>query len=155
VTLVVTDLAWPHVAGMRFWVASGARVVSHRMSRDFLQRVVDRRWAEAPDTYERRRGERPLRLTAVDSGVRALAGGAVQVAPIDGVGSEGALLVYFPAERFLWASDYVQDLRGPSLYVSEVVAAARRAGFRPERVAAQHVPVTPWETLEALAAQRP
>jgi hypothetical protein len=153
--LVVTDLAWPHVAGVRFWVASGARVVSHRMSRDFLQRVVDRRWAQAPDAYERVRAARPLRLTAVDSGTRSLAGGAVQVAPIDGVGSEGALLVYFPAQRFLWAGDYVQSLTAPSLYVSEVVAAARRAGFRPESVAAQHAPVTPWSKLEELAAQRP
>src|SRR5690606_19899214 len=32
VVVVVTDLAWPHIAGVRYWVAQGATILSHRMS---------------------------------------------------------------------------------------------------------------------------
>ena len=35
IVVVVTDLAWPHVAGVRAWVARGATIVSHRAARRF------------------------------------------------------------------------------------------------------------------------
>ena len=37
IVLVVTDLAWPHIAGVRYWVALGTPVISHRASKEFLQ----------------------------------------------------------------------------------------------------------------------
>ena len=75
IVVVVTDLAWPHVAGVRYWVAQGATIVSHRASRPFLERVVDRRWTDQPDLLERvrARGVR-LKFRAVDDSLR-LAGG--------------------------------------------------------------------------------
>jgi hypothetical protein len=152
IVLVVTDLAWPHVAGVRFWVARGATVVSHRAAEPFLKRVVERRWTETPDLLEqmRRRGAAPRwRFRAVESGL-TLAGGDVVLAPIDGITSEVALLAWLPSERFLWASDYIQGTRVPSSYTSEVRAAVRRAGFTPERFAAQHLTLTPWSVIEAL-----
>ena len=51
--LVVTDLAWPHISGVRYWVALGTPVVSHRASREFLQKVVDHKWTLEPDLLER------------------------------------------------------------------------------------------------------
>jgi len=154
VAVVVTDLAWPHLAGVRFWVANGATVVSHRASRDFLQRVVDHRWTREPDALERLRRKSPqaarLRFRAVEDSL-SLAGGALRLYAIDGIGSEGALMAYFPAERFLWASDYVQSAQRPALYTTEVWRAARRAGITPERVAAQHLPITTWDVIERLA----
>src|SRR5690606_8170133 len=41
VVVVVTDLAWPHIAGVRYWVAQGATILSHRMSEDLLRQVVE------------------------------------------------------------------------------------------------------------------
>jgi hypothetical protein len=63
--LVVTDLAWPHISGVRYWVARGASLVSHQMSADFLRRVIDRHWTMAPDQLERDRPHTRLRLTLV------------------------------------------------------------------------------------------
>lgn len=149
VVLVVTDLAWPHVAGVRFWVASGATVVSHRISRPFLERVVAQRWTRAPDLLERRRATVRLRFTAVDGAVQR-AGGGVRLAAIDGMATEGAVIAYLPGERFVWASDYVQSTTDPSVYTVEVVDAVRRAGWEPGRMAAEHVRMTPWPTIAAL-----
>ena len=150
VVLVVTDLAWPHVSGLRFWVASGATIVSHRAGRAFLEQIVARRWTLAPDKLENQRGTGVrLRFRPVSDSLR-LAGGDITVRAIDGIGSEGALMAYVKADHFLWASDYIQDLTGPTLYALEVLRAAGRAGFSPERVDAEHIPITSWARIREL-----
>ncbi|MBX6364433.1 MAG: hypothetical protein IRZ00_11245 [Gemmatimonadetes bacterium] len=149
VALVVTDLAWPHIAGVRFWVANGAVVYSHPASRAFLERVVARRWTERPDLLERRRDRARLVFRPVAEPTAA-AGGALRLVPLDGMGSEGAIVAYVRDARFLWAGDYVQNLREPTVYASDVWEAVRRAGITPERVGAMHIPPAPWSAVEAL-----
>jgi len=148
-TLVVTDLAWPHVAGVRYWVANGAIVISHRAAREFLQSVVDRRWTLAPDLLEQRRTTARLRFVGVDAAYK-LAGGVISLHPIDGIGSEVALMAYLGPDRVLWASDYIQSVDQPTSYASEVWQSARRDGLHPERTVAEHLPLTPWTKIEEL-----
>ena len=146
IVVVVTDLAWPHIAGVRFWVANGATVVSHQSFRPFLEQVVSRRWPE-PDALEQRR--RPMRFRPVTDSL-TLAGGAVRLFAINGIGSEGALMGWVPDDRFLWAGDFIQDADAPSQYLNEVKAAVGRVGIAPTRTAAQHLPLTEWAKLEQL-----
>ncbi|HSQ32582.1 MAG TPA: hypothetical protein VLN49_22155 [Gemmatimonadaceae bacterium] len=148
--LVVTDLAWPHVAGVRAWVARGAIVVAHPAAREFLARVVNRRWTLAPDLLERRRQRAPFSFRAVDDSL-LLAGGDIVVFPIDGVASEVALAAFVRPSRFLWASDYVQNLSAPTQYVDEVVSAVARMRVSPAMVAAEHTPLSPWDRVAKLA----
>jgi hypothetical protein len=149
VVLVVTDVAWPHIAGVRYWLAHGATLVSHRTSQSFLSGVAARKWTLAPDALERNRSAFRFRMQPVTTSL-SLAGGAVQIHAIDGVGSEGGLMVYLPDERFLYAGDYIQA-GGPdsftATYAREVAAAVRRAGVSPERFAAMHIGLTAWNTL--------
>jgi len=149
VTVVVTDLAWPHVAGVRYWVASGATIIAHKAAREFLQSVVDRQWTLAPDLLEHRRKSVRLKFIGVDAAY-SLAGGAISLHPIDGIGSEVALMGYLATDRFLWASDYIQTVAEPTAYTSEVWRAAQHNGLRPERTAAEHLPLTPWTKIEEL-----
>lgn len=150
--LVVTDLAWPHVAGLRYWVARGATVVSHSTSRLFLQRVLARRWTRSPDLYERRRKQARFIFKEVRDSL-ALAGGKIRLYPVDGIGSEGALVAYVDADRFLWSGDYIQTVQQPSTYLVEVWRAARRVGIEPVNTAAQHLPVTAWSRVDSLARE--
>jgi hypothetical protein len=149
VTVVITDLAWPHVAGVRYWVANGATIVSHKGAREFLQSVVDRRWMLAPDLLERRRKTAKLKFVGVDR-VYSLAEGAITLHPIDGISSEVALMGYLVSDRFLWASDYIQTIDEPNAYATQVWNATRRDGLHPERTAAQHLPLTAWSKIEEL-----
>jgi hypothetical protein len=64
-------------------------------------------------------------------------------------------MAYLPREKFLWASDYVQTTSEPSLYANEVLRAAERAGIKPERVAAEHIPLTDWTKVQAAQAASP
>jgi hypothetical protein len=156
IVVIVTDLAWPHIAGVRSWVARGAPIVSHAASRPFLSQVVARRWTTAPDLLERRRAATGranavgLRFIGVSDSL-VFAGGAVRIYPIDGIASEGALMVYLPGDSLLWASDYIQTSSRPTEYATEVWNAVRRYGLTPTRVAAEHLPVTDWSTIDRLA----
>ena len=147
IVLVVTDLAWPHIAGIRFWVSQGATVISHRASKAFLEKVIARRWTMAPDTLERNR--KKMTFVAVDQDL-TMGGGKLKLTAIDGIGSEGALMAYLPGDRLLWASDYIQSVTRPTEYTAEVFQAVRRAGFAPEQVAAMHIPLTEWSKIAAM-----
>ena len=157
--LIVTDLAWPHIEGVRFWVANDVPIITHRMSKSFLEDVINRRWTLEPDLLEQRRARTKLNMRVIE-GPLSLANGRVKLHPIDGVASEGALMGYFPADKFLYAGDYIQKSSfGPMrpgfirlTYMDEVVAAVRKAGFAPETFAAMHMSTTSW--AEALAAPR-
>lgn len=149
VTVVVTDLAWPHVAGVRYWVANGATIIGHKAAQQFLQSVVDRHWTLAPDLLEQRRKAAKLKFVGVDASY-SLAGGAVSVHPIDGIGSEVALMGHLVADHFLWASDYIQTVNESTLYTSDVWHAVQRVGLHPERTAAEHLSLTPWSKIEEL-----
>jgi hypothetical protein len=151
VVVVVTDLAWPHIAGVRYWVAQGATIVSHKSSRDFLTKVVERRWTLEPDSLEKNRKNVKLKFIGIDSKYE-LAGGKLQLYPIDGIASEGSLMAYIADEQLLWASDYIQNLRAASSYATEVMNAVQRAGIQPERVAAEHIPLSEWAKIVALQA---
>jgi hypothetical protein len=138
------------VAGVRYWVARGATVVSHRASRGFLERVLARRWTRTPDLYERRRSRARFGFRAVDDSL-ALAGGKLRLYSIDGIASEGGLIAYLEGDHFLWASDYIQTVSQPSTYATDVWRAVERAGIRPSRVAAEHLPLTEWGIVDSLA----
>ena len=60
---------------------------------------------------------------------------------------------YLPEDGFLWASDYIQTLEKASLYTREVWNAAQRNHVEPGRVAAEHLPITAWETVAALVGK--
>ena len=118
--------------------------------------MVDRRWTLARDSLEQKRNQNPnsakLHFVAVGEPT-TLAGGAVRVLPIDGIGSEVALMAYLPNEKLLWASDYIQTLDEPSFYAAEVLRAAERAGIQPQRFAAEHVSINDWQQVRS-AQQR-
>ncbi len=147
INVIVTDLAWPHVAGVRYWVSQGATIIAPRAARAFLEQVVARTWTLAPDTLERQRSNgahpTPMKFVAADE----WRGDGVRLVPIDGIGSEVALMVYIAADRFLWASDYIQTLDEPSLYAKEVLHAAEQAGLDPQRTAAEHLPLSDWSKV--------
>jgi hypothetical protein len=74
---------------------------------------------------------------------------------IDGRTSEVALAAFDRPNRFLWASDFIQTLQEPSAYLDDVWQAVTRVRIAPERVAAEHLTLSTWETAERLARRPP
>ncbi len=149
IVVIVTDLVWPHVAGVRFWVASGATIMSGVQSAPFLRAVVARQWMGNPDKLELLPHRPALRFVPVRE---PLSRAGIAAYPIDGIGTEGTLMVWLPEDSLLWAGDNVQQLNIPSLNTNEVYAAACRAELTPTRVVAQHQPTALWSKLAAVVA---
>lgn len=148
VVLVVSDVAWPHVSGLRFWIARGATVVSHTQSSDLVRRVYARRWTLNPDALESARGSmRQLRFRSVGDSLR-LAGGEIVLYPLRNTSGENAIGAWLPQGRFFWAGDYVQPT-AVSPYARDVAETIRALGLDPLKVGAQHVPLTEWAALSA------
>jgi hypothetical protein len=147
INVVVTDLAWPHVAGLRFWVANGATIISHRSARPFLEQIISRQWTRKPDELQQHRMK--FNFVGVDH-QQAFANGKILLVPIDGIGSEIALTGFVADDQFLWASDYIQDVQNPTAYATDVWNAVQRAHLQPKQVAAEHVPLTDWEKIASL-----
>ncbi len=142
--LVVTDLAWPHIGGMRYWVSRGATVISHSASKQFIERVVNRKWILQPDELQQHPAK--LKFVAADQLV-SMANNQLQIFPINGIGSEGALACYLPADQLLWASDYIQTVSSASAYAKEVIDAVNREKLKPLKMVAQHVGLTDWQQV--------
>ena len=147
VVVVVTDLAWPHISGVRFWVARGATIVSHASSRDFLTRVTDRKWTLNPDALETTTPRQRMKFRAVGDSL-ALAGGDIVVYPLRGTSAETAIGVWLPKDRYFWAGDYIQS-GAESPYTRDVVKTVRALGIAPVKVGAQHIKLTDWSDVEA------
>ncbi|MFL5787239.1 MAG: hypothetical protein ACJ748_04240 [Flavisolibacter sp.] len=146
VSVVVTDLAWPHVGGIRYWVSKGATVISHKASEKFIRSIIKRKWIFQPDELEMHR--KPLKFKGVDD--LTYLNKNILIAPIDGIGSEGALMCYLTKENFLWASDYIQnveDISRSSSYTYEIIKAVKRIAVDPLLVGAEHIPLTPWTKI--------
>jgi hypothetical protein len=77
----------------------------------------------------------------------SLAGGRLQIFPIDGIGSECALACYLTGEKFLWASDYIQSATNAAAYSKEVISAVQREKLLPLQMAAEHVALTEWQQI--------
>ena len=149
VYVVMTDLAWPHISGVRYWVNRGAKIISHKMSEEFLRKVIQRKWTLETDELEKNPRRKDFKFIGIEK-LYEMAGGKIKLFPLDGISSEGALVALLTAENFLWASDYVQTVTKPFVYATDVIGAMRREGFTPFKFAAEHIPLTDWKTLESV-----
>ncbi len=157
--VVTTSDAWPHLGGVREYVARGIPVFAHALNRPILERLIAADYRSGPDALQRRRI--PASITWIDNQVTLGTGpNRMDIHPLRGEGSERMLMVHFPDHNLLYASDMLQRLRDGSWfmpqYLSEVVDAVRREGLSPERAFAMHLGATPWsDILEAVRTLRP
>jgi hypothetical protein len=147
---ISTSDAWPHVGGVRGYVARGIPVYTVDVNQPLLERIVAQPWTAAPDALER-----DLKTAEFEpvSGKTTLGQGddALELYPIRSESGERMLMAYWPAHRLLYAADLIQQQRDGSffwpLYLQEVVDAVRREGLDVETVFAMHTSPTPWSRI--------
>jgi hypothetical protein len=138
--MVAMNPVWPHIAGLRYWVAHGAMVVASRPIVPYVRTVLARRWTGLPDDYERARVQPTIRAVA-DSGL--LAGGQVRLYPMDGINGETVLLAYIAPSRFVWASDHIQDTTD-NILLRDVRETVAHHHLAPVATSGPHFRVIPW-----------
>jgi hypothetical protein len=129
---VAMNPVWPHIAGLPYWVRTGATIVTSQPVVGYLRSVLARRWAEHPT------------IRAVADSV-LLANGQVRLYPMDGIGGETVLLAYIVPARFVWATDHIQDTASDNIYVREVRQTVAHHGLAPVATSGPHFRVIPWK----------
>jgi len=154
--VVSTSDAWPHLGGVREYVARDVPVYALDLNRPILERLIASPRHAHPDALERQRKKPRFRLvsnkTIIGSGINR-----IELYPMGTESGERMMMVYFPEHKLLYGSDLVQQRRDGSFfmpeYLSELIEAVRRENLTITRVFAMHTGVTPWKDIEAAVAK--
>lgn len=157
---MTTSDAWPHLGGVREYVARGIPVYALDPNMAILKRLVEATHTTEPDALART-PRAPIwkvvsKRTTIGSGATR-----IDVIPVRGEGSERMMIAYLPGLNLLYASDLLQYNRDRTsffnpVYPAEAAAAVEREDITGiQQVWAMHLTPIPWSKVtEALAAIR-
>ncbi len=153
VGMVTTSDSWPHLAGVREYVAQGIPVYALDLNAPILRRVLAAPYATRPDKQQREPSDPQLRLLH-DRSVIGSGTNRVELYPLRGMTSERQLMVYFPEHKLLYGSDAFQKSRDGNYFspqtVSELMQAVARENLVVDHFYMMHMGVAPWTDLRAV-----
>lgn len=151
--VISTSDSWPHIGGVREYIARGVPVYALDLNRSILDRIVSAPHRSAPDLLARAPRKPNFRIvsqkTNIGSGKNRL-----EIYPIRTETGERMLMVYLPEHQLLYGSDLVQGLQADGSffmpqYLSELMDAVKREGLGINTVFAMHTLPIPWTKLTA------
>ena len=154
--VITTSDAWPHIGGVREYVARGVTVYAVARTVPLLQRFLSAPRTRFPDALAKAPRKHELRLVS-DKVVIGTGPNRMEIYPLRGETSERQMMVYFPEHKLLYGSDAFQKTPdGKWFYtqtISEVAAAVEREHLAVETFFMMHMGITPWQ--DALNALQP
>jgi hypothetical protein len=154
--VISTSDSWPHIGGVREYVARGIPVYALDLDLPILQRLINSPRTSFPDRLAKSPRAPDLRSI---SGKTVLGDGPnrLELYPLRGETSERQMMVYFPEHKLLYGSDpFQKDPSGKYFYpqtVWEVQHAVEREKLQVDTFFMMHMGPTPWNDLEKAAAQ--
>jgi glyoxylase-like metal-dependent hydrolase (beta-lactamase superfamily II) len=149
--VITTSDAWPHIGGIREYVARGIPIYALDLNRPILERLLKADHSERPDALAK--APRPPQITWIANRTALGAGDTrMEIYPMRGENGERMLMVYFPALKLLYSSDNIMPGRGGGFFMPqtlvEVREAVQREGLDVERIFGFHIGPTPWSAVE-------
>ncbi len=154
--VITTSDSWPHLAGIREFVAKGIPIYALDLNRPILERVIAEKRTAKPDALARAPKLPDFHLihekTTLGSGPNRM-----EIYPLRGETSERQMMVYFPEHKLLYGSDPFQQNDDGSLFypqtVTELTDAVTRENLTVNSFFMMHVGLTPWLELPKAIAQ--
>ncbi len=148
--VISTSDAWPHVGGIREYVARGVPIYALDLNRPLLERIIAGLRKSYPDALAKQ--ERKAKFQIVSGKITLGAGeNRLELYPIRGESSERMIMIYFPEHGLLYGSDLIQQNRDGSFfmtqYLSELVDAVGRESLAVKTVFAMHSKALPWSEI--------
>ena len=147
--VIATSDSWPHLAGIREYVARGVPIYALDLNRPILERVIADPRRSKPDALSRT--PRPPKLMLVSGRTQIGAGpNRMEIYPLRGQTTERQMMVYFPGRELLYGSDAFQksgnEYFSPQT-VSQVVDAVKRERLAVREFFMMHMDPSPWSEL--------
>jgi hypothetical protein len=152
--VVTTSDAWPHIGGMREYVARSIPIYALDLNVPILSRLFAATYTTSPDALART--PRRAKLTSVSK--RTMVGSGpnrFELIPYRTASGERQMMAYFPEHRLLYTSDLF-TIRGAMIFlpqqVAEAVQAVARERLAVDRAFGMHYDAIPWQTVVGAAA---
>jgi glyoxylase-like metal-dependent hydrolase (beta-lactamase superfamily II) len=150
--VVTTSDAWPHVGGIREYVAKGIPVYALDLNVSILTRILKAPRTFAPDTLSKA-PKAPVFRSVADRMTLGSGDTRMELIPVRGETGERMMLVWFPGLKLLYSSDLIQrDRTGKSFFMMEMPAevvntVAREKLDGIDKVFGLHLPPTDWSEI--------
>jgi hypothetical protein len=152
--VVTTSDAWPHIGGIREYVARRIPVFALDLNVPILTRLIAARYESAPDALARSHNRPALNAVTGKSSVGS-GPSRFDIYPFRTATGERQMMIYWPAHRLLYTSDLF-TIRNEFVFlpqqVSEAVAAVTREHLDVATAFGMHYDPLPWATVVAAAA---
>ncbi|HEU5416011.1 MAG TPA: MBL fold metallo-hydrolase [Candidatus Angelobacter sp.] len=148
--VITTSDAWPHIGGLREYVARGIPVYVLDRTEPLIHRLLNAPRNRHPDAFatSARRPIFHLVSRRVDLGTGS---NRMEIFPLHGEFSERQMMVYFPEHKLLYGSDAFQKLPDGQYFipqtVSEVADAVQREHLEVKNFFMMHMGVTTWQEV--------
>jgi hypothetical protein len=153
--VITTSDAWPHIGGIREYVARGIPVYALDLNRGILERLLAASDPAHPDRLARTPKAAQFHWV---SNKTTIGSGDTQVViyPAGEENGERMLFVYLPALRLLYTSDEIQQRASGDFfmpeYLKEVQDVITREGLAVDRIFSMHARPMPWSAIERALA---
>jgi hypothetical protein len=148
--VITTSDSWPHIGGVREYVARGIPVYVLDRTVPLIERFVRAPRTKYPDSLAKT--PRTADLRAVSAKITIGNGpNRVELYPIHGETSERQMMVYFPEHKLLYGSDPFQQLEDGKFFypqtVYELQNAVEREHLPVDRFFMMHIGPNPWSMV--------
>lgn len=148
--VITTSDSWPHIGGVREYVAHEIPVYALDRTVPLLKRFLHAPRTRYPDLLAHSPHREELRAvssrTLIGSGSNRL-----EIYPIHGETSERQIMIYFPEYKLLYGSDPFQQLEDGTFFypqtVYELQSAVEREHLSVERFFMMHIEPNPWSRV--------
>jgi hypothetical protein len=153
--VISTSDSWPHIGGVREYVARGIPVYAVDLNRPILVRLLAADYGQRPDRLATAPRKPDFHWISTKT---TIGSGDTQVViyPAGEENGERMLFVYLPALKLLYTADEIQPRQGGSFfmpeYLQEVQDVITREGLAVDRIFGMHAPPTPWSAIQAALA---
>jgi glyoxylase-like metal-dependent hydrolase (beta-lactamase superfamily II) len=153
--LVTTSDAWPHIGGVREYIAAGTPIYALDLNVSILTRVAQAPHAIAPDTLAAH-PKAPVFRPVTEKTTIGTGDTQIVLVPLRGEIGERMMLAWLPNQHLLYSSDSIQRTSATStaFFMPEMLREVQLAAEREhltgiDRVFGMHLTPTPWTEVVA------
>lgn len=147
---ITTSDAWPHIAGLREYVAHGIPIYLLDRNVSIVNRLLAAPHTRQPDALQ----HSSRRAELHDVAVRTVLGhgdNRIELLPLHSAVGERQMLAWFPEHRLLYTSDLAQPIDATHWYAPEMLLELRKVTARehiaPTNVFGVHYGPTAWQDM--------
>lgn len=148
--VITTSDSWPHIGGLREFVARGIPIYALDQDKPVLARLFNAPHAYRPDALQKHPRKPEWRLVTGDT-VVGDGPNRLELIPYRSETGERQTMVYFPQYRLLYTSDLFAPAQGKEWFTPEYLLELRnvvaREHLNVDNIFGMHYDVTPWPTI--------